>query len=64
MKNSNDSYNSFSEEAIKGLRLMWEEVVAMTRDVRVALETDDASLARSALLREESINTLQEDLTN
>ncbi len=52
----------FSDEAIKGLTLMWEEVVGMTKEVREALETDDSSLAHKALIREERINNFQEEL--
>lgn len=52
----------FSEEATKGLSLMWEELKRMGEDTREALDSEDRAIAERVLEREERINDFQERL--
>lgn len=52
----------FTDQAIKELHLVYNEVDAMMNDVKAALQNDTERHATSALKREETINRLQFEL--
>jgi phosphate:Na+ symporter len=52
----------FSDEAIRGINLMWNELNSMMIETERALKNDDAEAARKILKREENINWLQKSL--
>jgi phosphate:Na+ symporter len=53
----------FSEDAVKGLELIWNEVSTMLVETKKSLETNDISLAKKIIEgREKKINELQKTL--
>ncbi|MFC1624188.1 Na/Pi cotransporter family protein [Candidatus Omnitrophota bacterium] len=52
----------FTNEAIKELTLMWNELHSMMIETEKALEKNDFNIARNVLVREERINTFQIEL--
>jgi phosphate:Na+ symporter len=52
----------FSKYALEELRLMYNEVKAMTQEVGLALQNDSHEHAQAALAREDTINRLQIEL--
>lgn len=57
-----DEKMPFSEDAMSGLKSMWEELTGMMEDTKEALESKDIDLAEKIQAREENINRLQEEL--
>ncbi|MDD4956580.1 MAG: Na/Pi cotransporter family protein [Candidatus Omnitrophica bacterium] len=52
----------FSDEAIRELNLMWDELNSMMVETEDALRNSDSVMAESVLKREQKINRFQEDL--
>ncbi len=52
----------FTDEAIKELTLMWNELHSMMVETEVALKKDDLKVAENVVAREERINQLQVEL--
>ena len=49
----------FTNDAIKELRLMWNELHSMMVEASIALEKNDSTVAKGIILREERINKFQ-----
>jgi len=52
----------FTEDAMRGLKLIWHEVSSMGTETRKALETGDIDLAKKVEEREARVNRLQKTL--
>ncbi|MFC1479824.1 Na/Pi cotransporter family protein [Candidatus Omnitrophota bacterium] len=52
----------FSDEAVKELALMWNELNSMMIETEEALRKNDSRMAEGVLRREQRVNTFQEDL--
>ncbi|MDP8234100.1 MAG: Na/Pi cotransporter family protein [Candidatus Saelkia tenebricola] len=57
-----DNKLSFTEEAIKELVLMWNEISSMMIESESALKNNDFEVAKNVLIREERINKFQTEL--
>jgi phosphate:Na+ symporter len=51
----------FSDEAIKEINLMWDQVHTMFQEAETALKNNDMNAAKRMLVIEDDINTLQND---
>ncbi|MDD3375135.1 MAG: Na/Pi cotransporter family protein [Candidatus Omnitrophica bacterium] len=49
----------FTDEAIRELSLMWNELYSMILEIELALNKNDLSIAKNVLLREQRINEFQ-----
>ena len=62
MERKVESKLPFSDDAIRELKLMWNELSSMLMETEESLSKNDSSIANKVMAREKKVNSYQEDL--